>query len=222
MSRSLLALTRRTREPRQAGRPSPAQAAQLDQDVRESSLRLFLEQGYDGTSMDAIARAAGTTKVTLYSRYSSKEELFSSVLWWALLRDDWPQAEPPPPPDLDDLRGALQAIAEAALKRALDPAMIQLARVAATHALRFPEIARRTHQSGFSARYQLLIDLLKRHAAKGTIVAEDPPILAEHFLAMVSGAPARLASFGIVRDSAGRQRRVRIAVDLFVRSLRPN
>lgn len=96
MSRSPLALSRRIREPRQAGRPSPAQAAQLDQDVRESSLRLFLEQGYDGTSMDAIARAAGTTKVTLYSRYSSKEELFSSVLWWALLRDDWPQAEPPP------------------------------------------------------------------------------------------------------------------------------
>jgi AcrR family transcriptional regulator len=221
MSRSQLALSRRIREPRQAGRPSPAQAAQLDQDVRESSLRLFLEHGYDGTSMDAIARAAGTTKVTLYSRYSSKEELFSSVLWWALLRGDWPQAEPPPP-DLDDLRGALQAIAEAALKRALDPAMIQLARVAATHASRFPDIARRTHQSGFSARYQLLIDLLKRHAAKGTIVAEDPPILAEHFLAMISGAPARLASFGIVRDSAGRQRRVRIAVDLFVRSLRPN
>lgn len=221
MNRSNLAESRRVREPRQAGRPTSAQAAQLDQDVRESSLRLFLENGYDGTSMDAVARAAGTTKVTLYARYNSKEELFSSVLWWALLRDDWPQPEPAAP-DLDDLPGALCAIAEAALKRALDPAMIKLARIAATHALRFPEIARHTHQIAFSARYRLLIDLLERHAAKGTIVAEDPPILAEHFLAMVSGAPARLASFGIVRDAAGRQRRLRTAVDLFVRGLRPD
>jgi len=187
--------------------------------VRECALRLFLEQGYDGTSMDAIAEAAGTTKVTLYARFDSKEELFSSVLWWALQRHDWPQPEPAPP-DLDDLRGALWAIADAALRRAIDPALIKLSRVAATHALRFPEIARRTHLIG-SLRFQLLIDLLKRHADKGAIVAGDPAILAEHFLAMVSGAPARLASFGIVRDGSEWRRRLEIAIDLFLRGLRP-
>jgi AcrR family transcriptional regulator len=170
--------------------------------------------------MDSIASAAGTTKVTLYSRYQSKEELFSSVLWWALLRNDWPRREPAPP-DLDDLRGALWAIADAALQRALDPAMIKLARIAATHALLFPEIAHRAHVHATSTRYQLVLDLLERHAAKGAIVAEDPPVLAEHFLAMVSGAPARLASFGIVRDAAEQRRRLRVAVDLFVRGLLP-
>jgi hypothetical protein len=38
---------------------------------------------------------------------------------------------------------------------------------------------------------------------------------------LVSGAPARLASFGIVRDAAERRRRLRIAVDLFVHGLLP-
>lgn len=210
--------TRRNGRSRRGGRPTPVQAAQLERDVREGALRLFLEHGYDGTSMDAIATAAATTKMTLYSRFGSKEELFSSVLWWALLRTDWPQPEATPP-DLDDLPGSLWLIAEAALKRALDPAMIKLARIAATHALRFPEIARRTHLLAHSTRYQLVIDLLERHARKGAIVANDPGILAEHFLAMVSGAPARLASFGIERDATAQQERLRVAVDLFVGGL---
>jgi AcrR family transcriptional regulator len=193
----------------------------LDSDIREVALHLFLDLDYDGTSMEAIAKAAGTTKVTVYTRFKSKEELFGSVLWWALQRRDWPQPEPDVP-DLDDLRGSLLSVAQAAIKRALDPSVIKLSRIAATHALRFPDIAHRTVLSGVSARYSLVVELLKHHAAKGNIVAEEPAILAEHFLAMVSGAPARLASFGIVRDERSQQRRLRVAVDLFVRSLRPS
>jgi hypothetical protein len=37
----------------------------------------------------------------------------------------------------------------------------------------------------------------------------------------VSSAPARLASFGIVRDAADTERHTRTAVALFLRSLRP-
>jgi AcrR family transcriptional regulator len=214
-------ISHRSRPPRRAGRPSPAEATRLDNDLREAALRLFLDRGYDGTSMEAIAQAAGTTKVTVYTRFQSKEELFSSVLWWALQRGDWPQAEPDPE-NLDDLNGALWSIAQAAIKRALDPAMVKLSRIAATHALRFPDIARRTLLAGVSSRYQLVVELLKRHAAKGTIVADDPGILAEHFLAMVSGAPARLALFNIARANPAQQHRLRVAVDLFVRGLRPD
>ena len=178
----------RLRRPRRTGRPTLVEAAQLDEHVRESALQLFLERGYEGTSMDAIARAAGTTKVSLYARFASKEEVFTSVLLWAMRRSDWPVREPAPP-DLDDLDGALTAIAESSVRRAVDPAMVKLARIAVTHALRFPEIARQTYAVGYSPRHQTLIDLLKRHATKGSVVAEDPEILAEHFLAMVSGCP---------------------------------
>jgi AcrR family transcriptional regulator len=217
-SRPASSRLRRARRPRRTGRPTLVEAAQLDEHVRESALQLFLERGYEGTSMDAIARAAGTTKVSLYARFASKEEVFNAVLLWATRRSDWPKREPPPP-DLDDLQGALMAIAEASVRRAIDPAMVKLGRIAATQALRFPEIAREAHAAGYSPRHQMLIELLKRHAAKGSVVAEDPEILAEHFLAMVSAMPARLASFGIVLSAAEQKRRIEIAVQLFLRSL---
>jgi AcrR family transcriptional regulator len=204
--------------PRRGGRPTLAEAARLDENVREAALRLFLEHGYDGTSMDAIAAAAGTTKASLYARFRGKEVLFSSVLEWAIQRSDWPVPEPPPP-DLDNLAEALAAIANVAVRRALHPSMIKLSCIAIAHAARFPDIARRTHSSGHWRRQQLVVDLLKRHAATGSIVADDPELLAEHFLGMVSGAPARLASFGIVRDPADQDRRTRAAVRLFLRGL---
>lgn len=203
---------------RRTGRPTLDEAAQLDERVRESALQLFLELGYEGTSMDEIARAAGTTKVSLYARFAGKEEVFSSVLLWATRRTDWPKRESPRP-DLDDLEGALTAIAEVSMRRALDPAMIKLGRIAVTHALRFPEIARQAHDAGWSPRHQMLIDLLTHHAAKGSIVAEDPQIMAEHFLAMVSAMPARLASFNIILSAAEQRRRIDVAVQLFLKSV---
>lgn len=204
---------------RRSGRPTLEQAAQLDQSVRECALRLFLEHGYEGASMDLIAREAGTTKMSLYARFQSKEELFESVLEWATQRSDWPVPEPEPP-DPDDLETALTAIANTALSRALDPAMIQLGRIAVTHAARFPKIARKQALS-FWPRQKLVSDLLRRHAAAGAIVADDPDVLAEHFLGMVAGMPARLASYGVVRDPAEQQRHTKIAVALFLRSVRP-
>lgn len=202
------------------GRPTLAQAAQLDRRIRECALGLFLEHGYDGTSMDAIASAAGTAKASLYTRFPGKEAVFSAVLEWAIGRSDWPVPEPDPP-DLDDLEGALTAIARAALRRALHPSMVKLGRVAIAHAARFPELARRMHGAGSWPRRQLVVELLERHAATGAVVADDPEILAEHFLGMVSGVPARMASFGVVCDPAEQDRHTQVAVQLFLRGLRP-
>lgn len=170
--------------------------------------------------MDAIAFAAGTTKASLYTRFASKQDIFSTVLEWAIQRPDWPSPEPAPP-DLDDLEAALTTIANSALRKATDPAMVKLGRIAMAQASRFPEIARRAHLAAFSPRHQLLTDLLSRHAEAGEIVVADPEILAEHFFAMVSGMPARLASFGIMRDPAQQERRTQIAVQFFLRGLRP-
>jgi hypothetical protein len=69
---------------------------------------------------------------------------------------------------------------------------------------------------------QLVVELLQRHADEGTIVADEPEVLAELFLGMVAAAPARLASFGIERAAADQERHTRAAVQLFLRSLRPS
>jgi hypothetical protein len=136
-----------------------------------------------------------------------------------LRRSDWPKQESQRP-DPEDLEAALRAIAETSVRRAVDPAMVKLSRIAVAHALRFPEIARQTHAAGWSMRHQMLIELLKHHAAKGSIVADDPELMAEHFLAMVSAMPARLASFDIVLTAAEQKRRIDVAMQMFLRSVR--
>ena len=42
--------------------------------------RLFTTQGFDGTSMDAIAAAAGVSKLTVYSHFQDKERLFAAAV----------------------------------------------------------------------------------------------------------------------------------------------
>lgn len=48
--------------------------------VLDAALELFLEHGYDGTSMDAVARAAGVTKPVVYACFPGKDELFRALL----------------------------------------------------------------------------------------------------------------------------------------------
>ena len=63
------------------------------------------------------------------------------------------------------------------------------------------------------------MELLKYHVGEGTIVADDPEILADHFIGMVAGMPARRASLGVARRAADERRHLEVAVALFLRSL---
>jgi AcrR family transcriptional regulator len=204
---------------RRGGRPTLEQAAELDRNIRESALRLFLEHSYEGASMDAIAQSAGTTKASLYSRFPNKESLFNSVLKWATQRQDWPFPEPPLT-DLDDLEGSLASIAETSVRRAMHPDMVKLSRIAVVQAAKFPEVAKQAHIAHLWRRQDAVADLLRLHVEKGAIIVDDPDGLAELFLVMASGIPARLASFGIVRDPSQQAIQTRTAVELFLRAIR--
>jgi AcrR family transcriptional regulator len=48
--------------------------------VLDAAFKLFLRHGYEGTSMEAIAEAAGVTKPVVYTCFPSKEELFKALL----------------------------------------------------------------------------------------------------------------------------------------------
>jgi AcrR family transcriptional regulator len=48
--------------------------------VLDAALELFLERGYDGASMQAVAEGAGVTKPVVYACFPSKEELFRALL----------------------------------------------------------------------------------------------------------------------------------------------
>lgn len=75
----------RAKKSREPGAPDRRRAEHLGPERRrplvlDAALKLFVERGYDGTSMDAIAQAAGVTKPVVYACYPSKEELFAALL----------------------------------------------------------------------------------------------------------------------------------------------
>jgi AcrR family transcriptional regulator len=49
-------------------------------EIAEAALELFVEHGFAGTRMEAIAKRAGVTKGTLYLYFPSKEDLFRAVV----------------------------------------------------------------------------------------------------------------------------------------------
>src|SRR3982074_3563746 len=74
------------------GRPTREEAARRDERLIEVATNLFMERGFEGTSIDAVAEAAGVSKPTVYARYRDKGDLFAAVL-----RDRIREWLPPPP-----------------------------------------------------------------------------------------------------------------------------
>jgi TetR/AcrR family transcriptional regulator, mexJK operon transcriptional repressor len=71
--------------PQRRRRPAKRQA------IIDAAQRVFLAQGYAGTSVDAIAAAAGVSKQTIYNHFGDKESLFRAVVRavYANLADDF-------------------------------------------------------------------------------------------------------------------------------------
>lgn len=98
-------------EPRQ---PESLRARKRQETLRriaETGLRLFGERGYEATTLDAIAEAAGISRRTFFSYFRSKEEIllewqmrgFSAQLREAVLAQ--PEAAP-----IDVVRGAMRQL----------------------------------------------------------------------------------------------------------------
>jgi TetR/AcrR family transcriptional regulator, mexJK operon transcriptional repressor len=202
------------------GRPTRAQAVQLDQKLRDAAVATFLEHGYDRATMEMIADAADITKRTLYARYPDKRAVFLDVIPWALSRS----VERDPVLDIDDdgdTEDALLAIGRGALRRALDPDIVRLHRMAMTASPQFPEFAVSAETFGWSRRHRQVVQLLSRRQAAGDIEVDDIELAAEHFLALVEVMPARLADFGVFRSRRQEERHLKHAVNLFLRGILP-
>lgn len=59
------------------GRPKDLAKRQA---ILEAAKALFLTNGYASTSMDAVATAAGVSKLTVYSHFNDKETLFEAAI----------------------------------------------------------------------------------------------------------------------------------------------
>jgi TetR/AcrR family transcriptional regulator, mexJK operon transcriptional repressor len=206
---------------RRPGRPTQAEAERLGEQLREAAVAVFLEYGYDGASMEAIARAAGITKQTLYSRYPDKRAVFADVIPWAMSRHD--NHAGVGSDGGHDLRESLTFIAREALAQSTNPQIMRLQRIAMNESLRFPEFAVSAETMRWSARLRAVMEILERHVEAGEIDidGDEVELAAEHFLALVEALPWRLAEFGVFRSSKQAERHLQYAVNLFMRAVAP-
>jgi TetR/AcrR family transcriptional repressor of mexJK operon len=201
------------------GRPTQAEAKKLDQTIREAAVATFAEFGYADTSMEAIARAAGVTRRSLYARYPDKRAVFVDVIPWAMTKFDGGKSIEAIIGD--DLEATLLSVARACLARAVRPETLRLKRMALSEAACFPEFNVSSESMMWAGRQRVVTEVLKHYADEGRLDLGDVELAAEHFLAMVEAVPARMADFGVFRSKAQQERHLQYAVGLFLRGTLP-
>jgi AcrR family transcriptional regulator len=127
--------------PPRRGRPTRARAEAIDRLIVETARTMFLDVGYGMVAMEAIAARTGVSKGTLYSRYSSKADLFAAVVedrvrvWSARAADH--DAELP-----QDLSGRLEHHVRIAIESMGDAEVAGFATMMLAARASFPELAR--------------------------------------------------------------------------------
>src|SRR6202140_4359601 len=111
------------------GRPSRADASRLRGRILEVATELFLAQGYESTTIEAVAARAGISKRTFYHRFDDKSALFAAVVHEII-------EQIRPPPEVPLLEGAtlqqiLRRLAGLILRAALSAQAIALHRLIA-------------------------------------------------------------------------------------------
>jgi len=82
-----------------------AQAQETRRAIVAAASRLFVEDGYGATTIDAIAEAAGVSRKTVFTAVGGKLDLLKVALDWAVAGDDRPVAVA----DREEMRQALAA-----------------------------------------------------------------------------------------------------------------
>jgi TetR/AcrR family transcriptional regulator, mexJK operon transcriptional repressor len=184
--------------------------AMKPQQIREAAARLFQEQGYGAVSMDAIARAAGVSKATIYAHFADKAELFEELMK-AVCRQEWVavtmlDAEP------DDLRAELHAIGKAYAEFLVDPRAVRIYRMVLAESPRFPELGRAFFEGGPRLITDKLTAYLARAEAQGKLALGGASNrAAQNFLAMLRCEPHLRALLGL--DEAAEMPEIASVVD---------
>jgi TetR/AcrR family transcriptional regulator, mexJK operon transcriptional repressor len=157
--------------------------------IMDAALKVFADQGYSGTSMDAIAALAGVSKPTLYQYFGSKEQLFSAIM--VAQRDSMLGAFEEP--DGLGLVPELWAFSWHYADTILRPDFLSLARLIIGEAQRFPEIGRAYQSAGPERVLRGMMDYLDAKRAEGSLSFDDVELAAEDLWGLILSAPRNRA-----------------------------
>jgi TetR/AcrR family transcriptional repressor of mexJK operon len=211
------------RSPRRGagGRPTREEAVRRDARLLDVATRLFMERGFDCTSIDAVAETAGVSKPTVYARYHDKRDLFAAVLratiqrWLAPLSAAAEAAKGNP----KNVETTLHDLSRLMMAHASTPEVIMLRRTLAAQAIQFPELAKLAHEEGWLRGVRAVAILLQQFADRGQITVEDPAVAADLFLSLVLGTSEKL--HGIATRPKVQELRRHAAVKLFLNGVKP-
>lgn len=200
---------------RPKGRPTLNNEQLLD-----IALDLFLEKGFERTTIDAIASSAGMAKRTIYARYPDKEALFKAALRRAI--DEWLiPVEHLKELETEDIEETLLRIGKVLVNNILSPAGLGLLRLTNTVSVRMPNIAAANVEQGTEPTLDFLADLLTRRIDLANGADFDARLSGTAFLNLVVGGPASTAAWGISLDQEAIDEQVRHSVRLFLHGLLP-
>lgn len=139
--------------------------------ILDAAVLKFLETGYDRTSLEAIAKAAGVSTGTLFKHFPTKAALFGAIM--ARAWESEPGAEGAVP-EAGDPRAGLTAIGRDYARLLRAPGVEALFRVVIAEAPRFPELGRELYERGKAPYLARLRTYLEAEVARGTLrIADD-------------------------------------------------
>lgn len=182
-----------------------------------SAARLeFLEHGFSGTSMDAIARSAAVSKATLYAYFPSKEALFSHLVEIECKQ----KAIELPAPDLDNgLVPALETLCRHFVGYFLTRESAAFFQTVSNERCRFPELCQLYFTSGKKTVLDFVAAYLERAKARGLLAFDDANIAAEQLLNLaVSELPLRVALGLELRNPAEYEKIMQAGIAVFLKA----
>lgn len=158
--------------------PQVRRGRKFDQ-VLTGARDVFMAHGFEGASVDDIARAAGVSKATLYSYFPDKRLLFMEVASTECCRQSdqaMHEIDMTAPP-----RAVLEQAGRHFLGFVLSDFGQSIFRICVAEADRFPDLGRQFYESGPAVMRAVMVGYLKGAAARGEVVIEDFDLAADQF-----------------------------------------
>jgi AcrR family transcriptional regulator len=195
---------------------------QKRQDILAAARKVFLEQGFDGASMDAIARAVGGSKATLYGYFPAKEDLAIACLREAAA-EEGANAERFVD-EADELRAGLEKFGLWRLQTTLTPGGLFVRRMIWAEA--GPTILRKLFGEidATNTTWGRLAARLKRAMERDELRRADPLTAAQHFRGLLETDISDRYFFGFPStvDDALMRKTAKEATDAFMRAYAPD
>jgi len=196
MGDTALATVQAAKRPRRAGRLVSGGA------IREAAAALFLEKGYQGTSMDEIAAAAQVSKQTIYTHFANKEELFADlVLGNAERVEEFVKAMARTLDEAPDLESGIRRLARMYLRLVVRPEVLRLRRLVLGEVGRFPDLAQTYYERVPGRVIAALTVLFAGLADQGRLRVQDPALAAQHFAWLTLGDPLDRGMFYPIQET---------------------